>query len=256
MLAEIKARLTRFGVEFDVVLQRADLHEGGALEQAIGPAARAGPRLRGRGRGLAADHRLRRRQGPGAVAVQRRDGPTSPPTAPTTSTSASAASTGASIMLGADHHGYVGRMRAMAACSGDDPDLNLEILIGQLVNLVRNGEPVRMSQARRHRGHPGGPGRRGRRGRRPLRAGPLLQRLADRPSTSSCAPGPPATTRSTTSSTSHARTASVARNAAELGVTGARRRFRPGAARPREGGRAAQGDRRVPVSGGHRRRAA
>ena len=25
-------------------------------------------------------------------------------------------------LLGADHHGYVGRLRAMAACAGDDPD--------------------------------------------------------------------------------------------------------------------------------------
>jgi len=49
-------------------------------------------------------------------------------------------------MLGADHHGYVGRMKAMAACFGDDPEVNLEILIGQLVNLVRNGEPLRMSK--------------------------------------------------------------------------------------------------------------
>ncbi len=50
------------------------------------------------------------------------------------------------IMLGADHHGYVGRMRAMAACFGDDPDRNLEILIGQMVNLAREGQPVRMSK--------------------------------------------------------------------------------------------------------------
>ena len=50
------------------------------------------------------------------------------------------------IMLGADHHGYIGRMRAMAACFGDDPDRNLEILIGQMVNLVRDGQPVRMSK--------------------------------------------------------------------------------------------------------------
>jgi arginyl-tRNA synthetase len=50
------------------------------------------------------------------------------------------------IMLGADHHGYIGRMKAMAACFGDDPETNLEILIGQLVNLVRDGEPVRMSK--------------------------------------------------------------------------------------------------------------
>lgn len=50
------------------------------------------------------------------------------------------------IMLGADHHGYLGRMRAMSACFGDDPAVNLEILIGQLVNLVRDGVPVRMSK--------------------------------------------------------------------------------------------------------------
>src|SRR4029453_2425104 len=49
-------------------------------------------------------------------------------------------------MLGADHHGYVGRMKAMAACFGDDPETHLEILIGQLVNLVRDGEPLRMSK--------------------------------------------------------------------------------------------------------------
>jgi len=49
-------------------------------------------------------------------------------------------------MLGADHHGYVGRLRALAACFGDDPDQTLEGLIGQRVNLVRNGEPVRMSK--------------------------------------------------------------------------------------------------------------
>ncbi len=50
------------------------------------------------------------------------------------------------IILGADHHGYVGRMRAVAACFGDDPDQTLEILIGQFVNLVRDGQPVRMSK--------------------------------------------------------------------------------------------------------------
>jgi arginyl-tRNA synthetase len=49
-------------------------------------------------------------------------------------------------LLGADHHGYVGRLRAMAACFGDDPDLTLEIPIGQMVNLVRDGVPVRMSK--------------------------------------------------------------------------------------------------------------
>jgi arginyl-tRNA synthetase len=49
-------------------------------------------------------------------------------------------------MLGADHHGYVGRLRAMVACFGDDPNETLEVLIGQLVNVMRGGEPVRMSK--------------------------------------------------------------------------------------------------------------
>jgi arginyl-tRNA synthetase len=49
-------------------------------------------------------------------------------------------------MLGADHTGYVGRYKALVAAMGDDPETNLEILIGQLVNLVRDGEPVRMSK--------------------------------------------------------------------------------------------------------------
>lgn len=50
------------------------------------------------------------------------------------------------IMLGADHHGYVGRMMAMCAAFGDTPGVHLEILIGQLVHLVRHGEPVKMSK--------------------------------------------------------------------------------------------------------------
>jgi arginyl-tRNA synthetase len=50
------------------------------------------------------------------------------------------------IMLGADHHGYVGRMMAVAAAFGDTPGKNLQLLIGQMVNLVKDGEPVRMSK--------------------------------------------------------------------------------------------------------------
>ncbi len=48
-------------------------------------------------------------------------------------------------MLGADHHGYVVRLKAGAAALGDDPD-RLEVLIGQMVNLVKDGTPVRMSK--------------------------------------------------------------------------------------------------------------
>ncbi len=48
-------------------------------------------------------------------------------------------------MLGADHHGYIARLKAAAAALGDDP-ATVEVLIGQLVNLVRDGQPVRMSK--------------------------------------------------------------------------------------------------------------
>ncbi|OMH24099.1 arginine--tRNA ligase [Tersicoccus phoenicis] len=48
-------------------------------------------------------------------------------------------------LLGADHHGYVARLKAAAAALGDDP-ARVEVLIGQLVNLVRDGKPVRMSK--------------------------------------------------------------------------------------------------------------
>ena len=48
-------------------------------------------------------------------------------------------------MLGADHHGYIGRLKAVAAALGEDP-ATVEVLIGQMVNLVRDGQPVRMSK--------------------------------------------------------------------------------------------------------------
>jgi arginyl-tRNA synthetase len=49
-------------------------------------------------------------------------------------------------MLGADHHGYVGRLKAIVACAGDDPEQTIEVLIGQLVKLQREGEEVKLSK--------------------------------------------------------------------------------------------------------------
>ncbi|MCZ2402426.1 arginine--tRNA ligase [Paenarthrobacter sp. Z7-10] len=49
------------------------------------------------------------------------------------------------IMLGADHHGYVARLKAAAAALGDDPD-TIEVMIGQMVNLLKDGAPLRMSK--------------------------------------------------------------------------------------------------------------
>jgi arginyl-tRNA synthetase len=45
---------------------------------------------------------------------------------------------------GADHHGYVPRMKAAVAALGFDPG-RLELIITQMVNLFRGGEPARMS---------------------------------------------------------------------------------------------------------------
>ena len=49
-------------------------------------------------------------------------------------------------LLGADHHGYVGRLRAMAACAGDDPDANIEVLIGQMVKIMQGGQELKLSK--------------------------------------------------------------------------------------------------------------
>lgn len=48
-------------------------------------------------------------------------------------------------MLGADHHGYIARLKAAAAALGYDP-AQVEVLIGQMVNLVKDGEAIRMSK--------------------------------------------------------------------------------------------------------------
>ena len=145
MLDEISASLAGFGVRFDVYFNEKDLHERGELDAALARLTQSGhvyqaggatwirttdfgddkDRVYVRGDGeftyFAADcaHYLDKR-GRGFDKVV--------------------------IILGADHHGYIGRMRAVAACFGDDPDQTLEILIGQLVSLLRDGQPLRMSK--------------------------------------------------------------------------------------------------------------
>jgi arginyl-tRNA synthetase len=49
-------------------------------------------------------------------------------------------------MLGADHHGYVNRLKAIAACAGDNPEYNVDVLIGQLVKIIEGGEEVKLSK--------------------------------------------------------------------------------------------------------------
>lgn len=49
-------------------------------------------------------------------------------------------------MLGADHHGYVGRLKATAACAGDNPEFNIHVLIGQLVKIMEGGQEIKLSK--------------------------------------------------------------------------------------------------------------
>jgi arginyl-tRNA synthetase len=145
MFAEIKTSLTEFGVVFDVYFSERTLHETGALEKSIA-------RLRDQGHVYEADGALWLRttdfgDDKDRVLVKSDGEPTY--FAADCAYYLNKRERGFDkvvIMLGADHHGYIGRYKALVAATGDDPDQNLEILIGQLVNLVRDGQPVRMSK--------------------------------------------------------------------------------------------------------------
>ncbi|WP_066584613.1 arginine--tRNA ligase [Cellulomonas timonensis] len=145
MFGEIKAKLHDFRVDFDVYFHEDSLHESGAVERAV-------ERLRELGHIFEAD---------GALWLRTTDFGDDKDRVIIKSDGEGAYISGdlayyldkrergfdrAIIMLGADHHGYIGRMMAMVAAFGDTPWVNLEILIGQMVNLMRNGEPVRMSK--------------------------------------------------------------------------------------------------------------
>jgi arginyl-tRNA synthetase len=145
MFAEIKQSLTEFGVTFDTYFNEKDLHDRGELQEAL-------DRLREQGHIFEADGAtwLRTTEfGDDKDRVLRKSDGDWTYFAADCAYYLDKRKRGFDrvvIMLGADHHGYIGRMKAMSACFGDDPAKNLEILIGQLVNLVRDGEPVRMSK--------------------------------------------------------------------------------------------------------------
>ncbi|MEH1101471.1 arginine--tRNA ligase [Micromonospora sp. CPCC 205561] len=145
MFAEIKSSLRGFGVEFDTYFNEKDLHDRGELELAL-------RRLREQGRVFESDGATWLRTtdfGDDKDRVLRKSNGEWTYFAADCAYYLDKRERGFErvvIMLGADHHGYIGRMKAMSACFGDDPERNLEILIGQLVNLVRDGAPVRMSK--------------------------------------------------------------------------------------------------------------
>ncbi len=142
MFDQIKASLHEFGVDFDVYFHENDLHESGAV-------ARAVERLTELGVMFEAD---------GALWLRSTDYGDDKDRVVIKSDGSPAYISGdlayyldkrqrgfdtSIIMLGADHHGYVRRMMAMCAAFGDTPGENLEILIGQMVNLVKDGHRVR-----------------------------------------------------------------------------------------------------------------
>jgi arginyl-tRNA synthetase len=145
MFEQIKESLAQFGTHFDIYFNEKDLHTSGALDHAL-------ERLRVQGHTFEADGATWLRTtdfGDDKDRVLRKSNGEWTYFAADCAYYLDKRERGADrivIMLGADHHGYIGRMRAMSACFGDDPDRNLEILIGQMVNLVRDGQPLRMSK--------------------------------------------------------------------------------------------------------------
>jgi arginyl-tRNA synthetase len=145
MVADIRATLEGFGVHFDRFFSEQTLHESGALEKAVA-------RLREQGHVFEADGAVWLRttdfgDDKDRVLVKADGEPTY--FAADCAYYLDKRARGFDrvvILLGADHSGYVGRYKALVAAAGDDPETHLEIQIGQLVNLVRNGEPVRMSK--------------------------------------------------------------------------------------------------------------
>jgi arginyl-tRNA synthetase len=145
MFGEVKQSLHDFGVDFDVWFHESSLHSSGAVDRAVA-------RLREQGQIYEQD---------GAVWLRTTEYGDDKDRVVFKSDGEPAYISGdlayyldkrergfdrVVIILGADHHGYVGRLMAMCACFGDTPGKNLEIIIGQMVNLVRDGQPLRMSK--------------------------------------------------------------------------------------------------------------
>ncbi|MCW0215260.1 MAG: arginine--tRNA ligase [Pseudonocardia sp.] len=144
MFEEIKASLHAFGTDFDVWFHEQSLHDSGAVETSVQQLKDSGSLyekdgawwLRSTDFGDDKDRVVIKSDGrpayiAGDIAYLR-----------------DKRARGFDLclyMLGADHHGYVARLKAAAAAFGDDPAV-VEVLIGQLVNLVKDGQPVRMSK--------------------------------------------------------------------------------------------------------------
>ncbi|GAF48482.1 arginine--tRNA ligase [Rhodococcus wratislaviensis] len=144
MFAHIKRTLHEFGVDFDVYFHENSLFESGAVEKAVETLKDSGNLFQEDGAwwlkstdfGDDKDRVVIKSDGNAAYI------------AGDIAYFQDKRSRGFDLciyMLGADHHGYIGRLKAAAAAFGDDPD-TVEVLIGQMVNLVRDGVAVKMSK--------------------------------------------------------------------------------------------------------------
>jgi len=144
MFAEIKASLHHFRTDFDVYFHEDSLHASGAVNAAV-------ERLKGSGHLYAKDGAWWLRStdygdDKDRVVIKSDGHPAY--VAADLAYFLDKRSRGfdlAIYMLGADHHGYIARLKAAAAAFGDDP-ATVEVLIGQMVNLIKDGQPVRMGK--------------------------------------------------------------------------------------------------------------
>jgi arginyl-tRNA synthetase len=134
-MRDIKATLAAFGVSFDVYFSEKDgLHDSGAIESAVA-------RLREQGHVFDADGAVWLRttdfgDDKDRVLIRANGEPTYFAADAAYYLSKKDRGFPEKIyLLGADHHGYVNRLKAIAACAGDDPEASIEILIGQLVSV-------------------------------------------------------------------------------------------------------------------------
>ena len=133
-LQDIKDTLADFGVHFDVWFSEAALHDSGAVEQAV-------DRLREQGHVFDEGGAIWLRttdftDDKDRVLIRANGEPTYFAADAAYYLSKKDRGFDEKIyLLGADHHGYINRLKAIAACAGDDPEHNIEVQIGQLVNL-------------------------------------------------------------------------------------------------------------------------
>jgi arginyl-tRNA synthetase len=144
MLDEIKRSLHEFGTDFDVFFSELTLHTSGTVEATVQRLKDSGQLYENEGAwwlrsteyGDDKDRVVIKADGrPAYIAAD-------------IAYFADKRARGAQLclyLLGADHHGYIGRLKAAAAALGDDPN-TVEVLIGQLVNLLSDGKPLRMSK--------------------------------------------------------------------------------------------------------------